>query len=118
MHQLAPNPFQHALEILVQFVVPVSDYAKAVILQIGRPCPVCRSVLYCPVLTAIEFDNELFLETDKINDVRPNGLLAPEFEARKAAVAERIPKLALDIRLLAAKLPGEVVFHSPLTSKI
>jgi hypothetical protein len=66
---------------------------------------------------AVQFDNQLCLEADKIDDVGAYRLLAAEFEAVKAAAPQGKPELALYIGLIASQAAGEIVFHTPHPSR-
>src|SRR5262249_32745179 len=55
------------------------------------------------VLTAIDFDNEMFLEADKIDDVFANQSLSLEFRAFEAMRAQEIPEPALGIGHVATE---------------
>jgi hypothetical protein len=53
------------------------------------------------MLTAIQFDDQLFLETNEIRDIRPNRLLPAELESSELASAQSEPKFAFGICLVA-----------------
>src|SRR5262249_40962065 len=57
------------------------------------------------VLSFIDFDDESFLATHEIGDIRADGLLPNEFETAKPSVAQREPQLRFSIGGLAAKPP-------------
>jgi hypothetical protein len=57
------------------------------------------------VLSSIDFDDESFLATHEIDDIRADGLLPNEFETAKPSVAQREPQLRFSIGGLAAKPP-------------
>src|SRR5215475_10012789 len=57
------------------------------------------------VLSSIDLDDESFLATHEIDDIRADGLLPNEFEIAKPSVAEREPQLRFSIGGLAAKPP-------------
>jgi len=60
------------------------------------------------VLTAIDFDDQMPLEADKIENEILKGHLAAEFEIRKAVIAEQLPNAQLSIGRLSTHLLGEV----------
>gem|GEM_PF-4921840 len=65
------------------------------------------------MLAAIQLNHVSGFEADKIGNVWPDRLLAAKFEPVKLSPAKRIPELALDFRLVAAKLFCKIVFHGP-----
>ena|SRR6185437_7880587 len=65
------------------------------------------------MLVAIQFNDQSGLETYKIGNVRPYGLLATKFEAVELPIAQGKPEFAFDVCLFAAQFPGEIVFHIP-----
>jgi hypothetical protein len=49
------------------------------------------------VLTAIELDYEKAIQTHKVDDVFPQGMLLPEFETLQLASAQCAPEDSLSI---------------------
>ena len=62
------------------FVVPEPEHTITLCAQ--ELSAVIIPALLHVVLTAIQLDDQAHIEADKINDVRANGLLAPELEAQ------------------------------------
>jgi len=54
------------------------------------------------MVSAIGFDDKHRFNTDKIDDVRSDNFLSPEFEAFKATISQMKPKLALGVGHLPA----------------
>ena len=102
---------EYGVEVLDQFVVSEALDAEAVALKKSGAPFISEHILLQAVLVAIQFDYQLCLEADEIDDVGTYWLLAAEFRLCKSAVAERLPKLALDVSLVATQLAGERVFH-------
>jgi hypothetical protein len=69
------------------------------------------------VLTAIHLDNELGLDTQEIDDVRPYDLLPAKLAAFQLAVAKPAPQQLLGWSLLPAQCAGKVFqrIFDPLT---
>jgi len=44
------------------------------------------------MLAAVQFDHQTVLKTNKVDNVRPDGLLPPEFAAQKLPVAQPTPE--------------------------
>jgi hypothetical protein len=78
---------QHAVEIGIDVVVEESQYPESVLLQKTGPGLVIDDALVRTVLPAIQFDNQMGFKADEVHNVRPDGLLAPEFAIMKLAAA-------------------------------
>ena len=66
----------------------------------------------CVVLPTIGFDHQHRFEADKINDIRPDWMLAAEFPAEQFTVAQMTPQPSLCIRHRASQSSGEVLLLS------
>jgi hypothetical protein len=102
---------EHGVEVFDQFVIAEAFDTEAVAPKKSGAPFIGKHILLQTMLVAIQFDYQLCLEADEIDDVGTYRLLAAEFRLRKSAVAERLPKLALDVSLVATQLAGERVFH-------
>jgi len=60
------------------------------------------------VLSAIEFDHQLQLEADEIDDISADWRLPPELGAADLPIAQPIPKTLLGLGLINAQLACEV----------
>ena len=60
------------------------------------------------VLKTIKLHCQLCVGTVKIQGVFTHRVLSPEFEPGKSTPAERLPQLVFLIRLIVAKLPGDL----------
>jgi hypothetical protein len=86
--------------VLQHVIIPELQHAKPLIFEPSGPLLVGHTI---GMLAAINLDNEMFLEADKIDDVFSDRRLALELRASKAMRAEKIPKPALGIRHITAK---------------
>ena len=69
-----PNPF----DILQDFIIPETQDTVAVLCEPS----IARSVAaILGMLAAVDLDHEPLLSTNKIDDIRPDGFLAHEFES-------------------------------------
>jgi hypothetical protein len=69
---------QHAIEILIDIIVPETKDVKAIV---GETCitnAVSRLMFIEIVLPAVEFDYQFMLHTNKVHDEPVTGRLAPE----------------------------------------
>ncbi len=55
------------------------------------------------VLTTVEFDSQIRFGTVEVENVRPNGMLAAELEARELPRSKMGPEQALRVGLLVSK---------------
>jgi hypothetical protein len=69
-----------------KLIIPDTYYAESERLQFFFAC----SIIGClfRVLAAVEFDDQLSLQTDEIHDVTAQGVLAAKFETRKIVRAQ------------------------------
>jgi hypothetical protein len=76
-------------------IVPVPHDTKPLRLQPGIALGVGGNALR--VMTAVQLNDQLLFKADKVNDIRPYGLLPPELVASKLASADVRPQRALSI---------------------
>jgi len=55
------------------------------------------------MLPAVNLDDELFLHTNKIHDIRRNGILAPELESTEFTGPQTPPQSPLGVCLIFAQ---------------
>ena len=67
------------------------------------------------MLAAVQFDYEFDFARNEIDDIWSNRLLPAEFQFVKTPAPQGKPQFPFDVGLFATKLPGECVFHGPLT---
>src|SRR6185295_13011187 len=75
----------------------------------GVPCRLRRRVVNLPV----ELDRELELRAEKIRDVRADGGLAPELEAPKLPIPQKLPQRCLGLGRSLPQLAGQARHHVP-----
>ena len=109
--------FQYACEIVVQFRVPESHHLETFFFEKPRSCRIIGQSSWLRVLAAVEFNDQVPFETNKIDNIDSDRLLAAKFVRVEAAIPKREPELAFDLRLFAAQPPGQFVFQQgvPLT---
>jgi hypothetical protein len=125
MRQSLQQIGQHTFGIFQDVVVPVSHHVKAVGFQRGFARLVGKGV---DVLSAIDFNDELSVEADEIEDVALEWHLPAEFDSVEAPVAQQEPQLPLGIGRVAPHRAGmtaqrcfhclmawRLVAHGPLT---
>ena len=56
------------------------------------------------MLAAINFNNHLLFQTNKVNDVNSDGMLSSKFEIFEVAIAEEIPDTLLRFRRVCTEL--------------
>ena len=66
--------------------------------MLREPSIAYRVALVGRMLAAIDFDDQSLLSADKINDVRPDRLLADEFVAAQASRAQLAPETKFSFR--------------------
>jgi len=94
----------NSLDIFQHFVVPETKNAVAML----RQPPVARGVLFVSgMLSAINFDHELFFSTDKIGDKRPDRLLAHKLQSCQRAGTQAAPKLLFSTSRMFAQSPRQ-----------
>ena len=82
--QLRENHGEDALLVSRYFRIPESQHVITVCTERGVARPVPGIIR---MLSAINFDDEPFLATNKINNVGADGLLPNEFETTQPSVA-------------------------------
>jgi hypothetical protein len=98
--QLGKDHAKNALFVSQNLGIPESQHTIAGRAERG----IARAVPgIIRVLSAINFDDESFLATNEVNDVRIGGLLANEFETTQPSVAQRKPQLGFSVGALPAK---------------
>ena len=93
-HQLI-NSLHYRLSLRQHLVVPESQYAEALRFQPARTLFILGVLQR--MVTAINFENNLAFETDEINNVLTDRLLASEFRAVDLATINSAPEALLGI---------------------
>ena len=107
------DTFQYTVDIAKNVIVPEAKDEVALRFENRRPL----RILLRPraVLPAIQFDNQTRGFTAKINNVRCNRHLPPEFQSIQATVAQAEPQRALGIGLIPPQSSryGDTRHHNP-----
>jgi len=93
------NVFDHAVGIPHHFIVPIPEHGVA-----HRFQSLCSlGVGLCPhgMLPAIEFDDQLRISAEEIDDEAVKGKLS-EFPSAETAIAQTKPQHPFSVRLIAA----------------
>ena len=110
--EFVANSLKYAIQIFVHFVVPIPLDAKTLTLKIGCAGRFGGCILFKAVLATIKLDNKFGFKANKVHDICADRLLATKFESVKAPVAQRIPELSLNARLIASKTTCKIVLQS------
>jgi hypothetical protein len=87
------NLSQDVVKPLQHFVVPESQYAKS---ALGENCAALRvEVDAIGVLCTVDFDNQVGLDTNEVDDVAADWNLSPKLEPRQAPCTQVGPQQAL-----------------------
>jgi hypothetical protein len=76
-------------------VIPVSQYPEALLYQPSAPLSIVFNLI--TMLSAVDLDDQVALETHEINNVWADRLLASELEAVQPAVTQSLPQSLLGI---------------------
>jgi len=88
-----PNGFAHPIGLGEHLVVPETDNFEALAFQERGALGIVRHAL--GMLRAINLDDQHGIETDEIDDVRPNRFLPPKLPAEERASAQVLPQQRL-----------------------
>ncbi len=88
--------------------VPETQCFNALFRKKFFPCCVPLDSFGQTVLETVQFDRQLGVGTIKIQNVPTDRVLPAEFETGKPSSAQCPPKLLLFVRLVAAKLAGDL----------
>jgi hypothetical protein len=103
--KLCENILQNGGRLLQHVVVPVPLDTKSLSHQDGIPCRIAHR--RC-VLTTVYFDDNAFVEADKVENERLKRDLPPEFEPREASITKQSPHRCFSVGRLATHIPGEL----------
>jgi len=86
-----PNRIYYRLDILIQFLVPEADDAKATRGEPGGALLIVFDGFRIQMLRAIEFDDELVGETNKIDNIRADCGLATKLPPARLFGLKEMP---------------------------
>jgi hypothetical protein len=98
------NRLPHPFQVLQYFVIPESYHRESLRFEPLRS-RVIRLLLF-RMLPAIQFDDQFPVETDKVDNVISDGLLASEFEALRLSSAQMLPQQSLGVSRVFAQTLG------------
>jgi len=101
--QCCEDCFKYAVEISYHIIIPK---AQNTIAMFAEPCIPDDIALAVCVLTAINFNDEPMLATEKVSDITTDRLLANELEAVHFACAKPPPEFGFGNRGILAKPSG------------
>ena len=107
--------FQHAGQVLIDVVVPKSQHAKPVVDKMPVAHSIFGGVIIEIVLAAVDFDDQLLLEANEIDDEVVARRLAAEMKAALAPRAQMNPQLDFLPGHCLAQLAGDLVGHEDPT---
>ena len=97
-----PDVHQHALTICTPLTVPKAKHRDAIVSQKSFPHLIAFELSRCSVFEAVQFDRQLGQGTVEVQKIRCERMLAAKFESVKSPVAQRVPELSLNVRLIAS----------------
>ena len=101
---------QDAFNVFDHFVVPEPQHAVPGSPQAGIATFVV-SLAFFSVLTAVEFDNQSALETNKVDDIGTNRPLAAKLERLQSPGAQMTPEAVLDFRCASTQVARSLQRH-------
>ena len=104
--QLIEDYVTDALRVAPQMRIPEPQCLDTVRLQKLFALGVVTLLFWKPMLPTVEFDCQFRFLAKEINTVNAGGMLAAEFVAAEAPVAQPVPDELFRPRFRFAKLPG------------
>jgi hypothetical protein len=110
LYQRPPDDLADYVQLATDFIVPKSQHTVAVRLQPARS----RRVFLYPVrvLTAVDFDDQLALEADEVDNISPEDVLSPKFVAVELAQPQPAPEDPLGVGGVRSQQACELALHS------
>ena len=84
--------FQHADQVLIDVAIPKSQHAKPVADEMPIAQSISRGVIIEIVLAAVDFDNQLLLQANEVDDEAVARRLAAEMKAALTPRAQMNPQ--------------------------
>jgi len=107
--QRPPNHLFDNVPILKNLVIPESQHPKPLPCKPGGALCVVYPTLR--VLTAVEFQDQALVKTDKVRDERAEGDLTAKLVGGETAVSQSTPDESLRVTLGLSKLAGSIAVH-------
>ena len=102
---------QNTDQIPIHVAVPKSQHAKSIADEMPVAGPIPRGVVIEIVLAAIDFDDQLLLQANEVDDETAARRLAAEMKAALAPRAQMNPQLDFLRRHCLAQLAGDLIGH-------
>jgi hypothetical protein len=103
--------FQNAGQVLIDLVVPKSQYAKTIPHEMPVTHSIARGVMIEIVLAAVDFHDELLLQANEVDDEAVARRLAAEMKAALAPRAQMDPEFDFLPGHCLAQLAGDCIGH-------
>jgi len=102
--ECGPDHLLYRLNLLQHLGVPEPQDPEPLSLQ--PPSPLCIAFSLLRVLSAVHLDDQPLLQTDEVNNVRPQGLLTPKPMPAELLEAQPTPQLAFRFCQVPSERPG------------
>jgi hypothetical protein len=113
IHQRRIDRFQYIVDFAIHLLVPKPYHSVALLIELRSArsiFPLCRGL---SLLASVKFDSEAVGDATKVNEVKPDAVLAAKFETAETPGSEVLPELALLVSRfktqLAATLARQLV---------
>jgi hypothetical protein len=104
--QLNINSFEHSVQIIRDFRIPESDDTISFPLKPKLPFTIALGVLVATMMSAVEFDDQMFGRTEEVHDVRTDWRLTAEVCAQQGKFFQSTPQYALMRRSIGSQSLG------------
>lgn len=94
---------KHSIYVFADIGVANADYLKPELLKLASALLVMRALLARRMRAAVNFDNELAVERNEIDDVACNRILAAELPSSKLTPAQSLPKKIFGCGLIGSQ---------------
>ena len=109
------NRIHHAIQVLQHVFIGKAHYAETLRKEKVPAVFVSLTFVLCAVGRPINFDNEAFSETHKINHKAINRSLLAKSQPHPFELSKPPPELAFGARSVSAKSPRNFVGHQALS---
>jgi hypothetical protein len=108
-----PNDFQDRVGFRKHLAVREAQHVETMLLQYAGPRRIASLAFIVVVLATVELDDQHALDAGKVGEEWSHRMLAAEFVAGQAAVAQLRPEEALGVGGRGAELTGSRVDPHP-----
>lgn len=110
--QCSPDGIRNAREVREYLGGREPQNAKSLRTKPSIPDCVARDVVVGGVLAAIDLDDQATLETNEVNDIAPDRVLAPKARSFDTSPSQLTPESTLGITHRSAQFAGAFVSHT------